>query len=406
MLSDQLASRMLRVRHSATAEISAKVRALAAAGKNVINLGEGELDFDTPSHIKEAGIAAIRSGATKYTAVAGTADLKQAIVEKFRRENSLTYAPSQVIAGAGAKQLIFNGLLATVSSGDEVIIPAPYWVSYPDMVAIAEGEARIVPCREVDGWKLSGKALAAALTPRTRWVMLNSPNNPTGAVYAESEMRALTDVLVDHPRILVMADDIYEHMRYGADFCTPASVEPRLFDRTLTVNGVSKVYSMTGWRIGYAGGPAWLIAAMEVLQSQSTSNASSVSQAAAAAALSGGTDFLADWLEELALRRALSLRAIEEIDGLSCTAPEGAFYAYVNCAALIGRFLPNGDQIQNDLDFARYLLEAAHVGVVHGAAFGVSPYVRIAYAVDRETLADAFGRIGEACERLKSAEAA
>lgn len=406
MPGPRLAPRMSRVRPSPTAVISDQVRALTAAGRRVINLGEGELDFDTPGHVKEAGIEAIRRGRTKYTAVAGTAGLKAAIAAKFERENGLTFSASEVIGGAGAKQLIFNALLATVSSGDEVIVPAPHWVSYPDMIAVAEGEAVIAPCHERDGWKLRPGTLEAAITDRTRWLILNSPNNPTGAVYSQAEMKGLAEVLLRHEQVFILADDIYEYVRYDSEFCTPAAVEPRLAARTLTVNGVSKSCSMTGWRIGYAGGPTWLIEAMTTLQSQSTSNPSSISQEAAIAALRGDAGFMVDWLAVLRERRDIVLTAVDAIEGLSCAVPEGAFYVFVNCSGMIGRRTPGGRRIEGDLDFATYLLEEAHVGVVHGAAFGASPYLRIAYAVETDLLREACRRIADACARLSKAEAA
>jgi aspartate aminotransferase len=400
MPAPSLAHRMRQVRPSPTAEISVKVRALGAQGHAVINLGEGELDFPTPPHIARAGIAAIEAGETKYTAVPGTHALKQAIIAKFQRENALACEAAEVIAGAGAKQLIFNALLATLNPGDEVIVPAPYWVSYPDMVALAEGTPRIVACSERNGWKLQPEALEAAITARTRWVILNSPNNPTGAVYSRREMQALTQVLLRHPHVLVMADDIYEHTRYVPDFVTPAALEPRLKARTLTVNGVSKAYSMTGWRIGYAAGPQWLVDAMQVLQSQSTSNASSISQAAAVAALEGGTGFIQDWLAMLALRRDRVLQTIARIDGLSCAPPEGAFYVFANCTALLGKTTPEGLRLDSDLDIANYLLDTAHVGTVHGSAFGAPGYLRIAYAVDMAVLDEACRRIERSCAAL------
>lgn len=396
-----LARRMRRVRPSPTADISDKLRSLAAAGHSVINLGEGELDFATPAHIARAGIAAIEAGDTKYTAVAGTARLKQAIVAKFERENQLSYQPAEVIAGAGAKQLIFNALLATLDPGDQVIVAAPYWVSYPDMVALAEGESVIVACHEADGWKLQPQALEAAITARTRWLLLNSPNNPTGAVYSEAELRGLTEVLLRHPQVLLLADDIYEHTRYDRAFPTPAQVEPRLKARTLTVNGLSKAFSMTGWRIGYAGGPQWLIEAMQVLQSQSTSNPCSISQAAAVAALDGGTGFIDDWVARLAQRRDRVLETLGRIDGLHCAVPEGAFYLFVNCQGLYGRRTPEGKPIHSDLDLAGYWLEAAKVGTVHGSAFGAPGYLRIAYAVDDRLLDDACQRLEAACAQLR-----
>jgi len=396
-----LAQRMRRVRPSPTAEISDKVRALTAAGHSVINLGEGELDFPTPAHIAQAGIAAIDAGETKYTAVPGSARLKQAIIDKFGRENGLSFSAAQVIAGAGAKQLIFNALMATVNPGDEVIIAAPYWVSYPDMVALAEGETRVVQCHEDHGWKLQPEALEAAITERTRWVLLNSPNNPTGAVYSEAEMKALTDVLLRHEQVLILADDIYEHTRYGQAFCTPAQVEPRLLSRTLTVNGLSKAFSMTGWRIGYAGGPTWLVDALQVLQSQSTSNPSSISQAAAIVALDGGTGFIDDWIGRLAVRRDRVLASIERIGGLSCQMPEGAFYLFVNCQGMYGKQAADGRVIADDFAFASYLLDTAKVGTVHGSAFGAPGYLRIAYAVDDRVLEEACQRIETACAQLR-----
>lgn len=396
----RLSPRVAALRPSPTAAISEKVRKLTAEGRSIINLGEGELDFDTPDHIKEAGIAAIRRGDTKYTAVGGTADLKAAIIAKFRRENGLTYAADEVIVGVGAKQLILNALLATLSPGDEVVLPAPYWVSYPDMIALADGTARLLPCGEEQGFKPRAADLAAAITPRTRWVILNSPGNPSGAVLSPAEMGELTQVLAAHPHVLVMADDIYEHMLHEGLFATPAAVEPALRDRTLTVNGVSKAYSMTGWRIGYAGGPAWLIRAMQTLQSQSTTNACSISQAATVAALTGGLDFLAERRRILRDRRDRVLAAVAGIPGLRCAVPDGAFYAYVNCAGMIGRRTPDGRSIANDLDFADYLLSEAGIGVVHGAAFGLSPYIRIAYAIDTERLTVACERLRDACARL------
>ena len=406
MSTARLAPRMSGAGSSPTAEISNKVRALTAAGHAVVNLGEGELDFPTPPAICEAGIAAIREGDTKYTAVAGTAQLKAAIRAKFARENGLVYSDAEVIAGAGAKQLIFNAFLATLAPGDEVIVPAPYWVSYPDMVRLAEGTPVIVPCRPEDGWKLTPAALEAAIGPRTRWVVLNSPNNPTGAVYSPAEMEALTSVLAAHPDVLVMADDIYEHVRFGVAFATPAAVAPGLADRTLTINGLSKGYSMTGWRIGYAGGPAWLVSALQVLQSQSTSNPSTISQRAAVAALEGGLPFMEGWLATLRERRGIVLETVARTDGLSCDVPEGAFYVFADCRALIGTRRPDGPLIADDLGFATYLLEAAHVGVVHGSAFGTPGYIRIAYAVDTDTLRAACRRIEAACAALTKKAAA
>ena len=402
MSAEFLAPRLRRVRPSPTAAISDQVRALSAAGTDVINLGEGELDFDTPAHIKQAGIDAIVQGDTKYTAVAGTAALKHAIMTKFNRENRISYRPDEVIAGSGAKQLIFNALLATVSSGDQVIIPAPYWVSYPDMVALAEGEPRIVHCLESDGWKLQPEVLAAAITPKTRWVILNSPNNPTGAVYSADELHALAAVLLEHPQVLVMADDIYEQICFVPGiFATLAEVEPRLKERILTVNGVSKGYSMTGWRLGYAGGPAWLISAMQILQSQSTSNPSSISQAATVAALEQGNAFIADWIDILTHRRTLIMNCVNAIDGLSAETPPGAFYVFANCQGMSGKTTPSGDILRTDEDFAAYLLKTGHVATLQGSAFGAPGYLRIAYAIDDNRLQEACERITRACRELR-----
>ncbi|MBU9851945.1 pyridoxal phosphate-dependent aminotransferase [Rahnella aceris] len=402
MSAEFLAPRLRRVRPSPTAAISDQVRALSAAGNDVINLGEGELDFDTPAHIKQAGIDAIVQGDTKYTAVAGTAALKHAIMTKFNRENRISYRPDEVIAGSGAKQLIFNALLATVSSGDQVIIPAPYWVSYPDMVALAEGEPRIVHCLESDGWKLQPEVLAAAITPKTRWVILNSPNNPTGAVYSADELHALAAVLLEHPQVLVMADDIYEQICFVPGiFATLAEVEPRLKERILTVNGVSKGYSMTGWRLGYAGGPAWLISAMQILQSQSTSNPSSISQAATVAALEQGNAFIAEWIDILTHRRTLIMNCVNGIDGLSAETPPGAFYVFANCQGMSGKTTPSGDILRTDEDFAAYLLKSGHVATLQGSAFGAPGYLRIAYAIDDNRLQEACERITRACRELR-----
>lgn len=401
MSAEFTASRLQRVRPSPTAVIADRVRALTAAGVDVINLGEGELDFDTPQHIKQAGIEAIVQGDTKYTAVAGTAQLKSAIISKFSRENHLSYLPNEVIAGSGAKQLIFNALMATVSTGDEVIIPAPYWVSYPDMVSLADGEYRIVPCFEQNGWKLQPADLAGAITAKTRWLILNSPNNPTGAIYSADELRALAKVLLEHPHVLIMADDIYEHISHPPTlFATLAQVEPRLKHRILTVNGVSKGYSMTGWRIGYAGGPAWLISAMQIIQSQSTSNPSSISQAATVAALERSSSFLAEWRTILATRRQKIMNCLESIDGLSADLPPGAFYVFANCAGMIGKITPKGQIIGSDVDFVEYLLDSAHVATLQGSAFGASPYLRIAYAIDDSRLDEACARMIQACAAL------
>ncbi|ARU92676.1 pyridoxal phosphate-dependent aminotransferase [Tatumella citrea] len=401
MNTQQTARRMHRVRPSPTATISDQVRSLEAEGLSVINLGEGELDFATPTAISYAGIEAIISHQTKYTAVAGTAELKQAIAAKFLRDNQLSYSQPQIIAGSGAKQLIFNALLATIDPGQQVIIPAPYWVSYPDMVTLAEGEPVIVSCEEQHAWKLQPETLKAALTPQTRWIILNSPGNPTGAVYTAAELQALAAVLADYPQVLIMADDIYEPLRYdGIPFSTLAQVAPELADRTLTVNGVSKSHAMTGWRLGYAAGPEWLIAAMQTLQSQSTSNPSSISQAAAVVALNQPADFLPGWIRVLDKHRQRVLQVASDTDGLSASAPEGAFYLFVNCRELLGRRTPQGEVISDDLALASWLLSEAQVAVIHGSAFGTPGYLRIAYAVDSAVLETACQRLSQAISRL------
>ena len=399
-MNPSLAPRMSNMRPSATAAVSDRARTLAESGRSIINLGEGELDFDTPDHIKEFAIQAIRNGETKYTAVAGTKAIKQAIINKFRAENGLSFTAAEVIAGTGAKQLIFNALLATVSAGDEVIVPAPYWVSYPDMVGLTGGAARIVVCEENYGWKLRPEILEAAITPATKWLLLNSPGNPSGAIYQREELNALAEILLRHERVMILSDDIYEHIRFEGVFHTLAAVEPRLKDRILTVNGVSKSYSMTGWRIGYAGGPAWLINAMQTLQSQSTSNPSSISQAAAVGALCGGKEFLLDWVSLLRERRDMGVRILEHAPGLRCLVPEGAFYLFVSCSGLVGKRAQNGAMINSDIDFAAYLLDEAGVAVVPGSAFGIPFYFRVAFGVDTRQLKLACQRIVEACAKL------
>ncbi|WP_316980265.1 pyridoxal phosphate-dependent aminotransferase [Shumkonia mesophila] len=396
-----LAPRMSAVQESPTAAVSVKARRLVAAGRPVINLGEGELDFDTPDHVKEAGIRAIQTGQTKYTAVSGTPELKEAIRAKFQRENGLDYRPEQIIAGTGAKQILFNALLATVAAGDEVIVPAPYWVSYPDMTRIAGGTPVIVAGDEGYGFKPRPGDLAAAITPRTKWLVLNSPNNPSGAVYSASELRDIADVLLDNEHVMVLSDDVYEHIVYGERAHTLAEIEPRLIERTLTVNGVSKVFSMTGWRLGYAGGPAWLVRAIDILQSQSTSNPNSISQAAATTALNGSLDYFSQRMERLRLRRDHVVAALEKTSNrLRGAAPDGAFYVYANCQGMIGATTPSGRTIGSDIDAVDYFLDAADVAMVPGSAFGLSPYLRIAYAVDEDTLATACNRLVAACSQL------
>ncbi|SMF75669.1 aspartate aminotransferase [Tistlia consotensis] len=397
-----IAQRLSRIKPSPTIAVTSKARELKAAGRDVIGLGAGEPDFDTPDHIKEAAIEAIRRGETKYTAVDGTPALKQAICAKFKRDNGLDYVPEQVTVGTGGKQVLYNALMATLNPGDEVIIPAPFWVSYPDMTLLAEGVPVAVPCSQNHGFKLRPEDLEQAITKKTRWLILNSPSNPTGAAYSWDEMKALTEVLKKHPQVWVLTDDMYEKLVYdGFEFCTPAQVEPSLYDRTLTVNGVSKAFAMTGWRIGYAAGPVELIKAMAVIQSQSTTNPSSISQAAAVAALNGPQDFLAERNETFRQRRDLVVGRLDRCPGLTCSKPEGAFYVYPSCAGTIGKTAPDGSKIRSDEDFATKLLEAEGVAVVHGAAFGLSPYFRISYATSTEALEEACNRIERFCASLK-----
>lgn len=396
-----LARRMQFIKPSPTIAVTTKAAELKAAGKDVIGLGAGEPDFDTPEHIKQAAIDAMKRGETKYTAVGGTPALKQAICDKFKRENNLSYAPNQIIVGTGGKQVIFNAFMASLSVGDEVIIPAPYWVSYPDIVAFSEGKPVIVSCPQEQGFKMTPAQLEAAITPKTKWVILNSPSNPTGAGYSAEEIKALGAVLLKHQHVWVMTDDIYEHIVYDSfEFSTIANVVPELMDRTLTVNGVSKAYSMTGWRIGYAGGPKALIAAMTDIQSQSTSNPCSISQAASIAALNGPQDFLNEWRAVFKKRRDNVVKALNAVPGLECANPEGAFYVFPRCQKLIGKKTQAGKVLANDLDFCAYLLEEALVAVVPGSAFGAEGYFRISYATSDAALAKACERIKGACAKL------
>jgi aspartate aminotransferase len=397
-----IAERLSRIKPSPTIAVTQKARELKAAGRDVIGLGAGEPDFDTPDNIKEAAIAAIRAGQTKYTAVDGTPELKEAIAGKFSRENGLDYEPAQITVGTGGKQVLYNALMATLDPGDEVIIPAPYWVSYPDMVLLAEGSPVFVSCGQNHGFKLQPETLEDAITDKTKWLILNSPSNPTGAAYSAAELKALTDVLLRHPQVWVLTDDMYEHLVYdGFQFATPAAVEPELYERTLTVNGVSKAYAMTGWRIGYGGGPAALIKAMSKVQSQSTSNPSSVSQAAAVEALSGPQDYIAERSDVFKQRRDIVVEMLNDCPGLHCHNPEGAFYVYPSCAGVIGKRTPAGEEIRSDEDFVTYLLEQVGVATVQGEAFGLSPHFRISYATSTEALVEACGRIKAACEALE-----
>lgn len=397
-----LVSRTLeRVKPSPTMAITSKARQMKAEGFDVIGLGAGEPDFDTPDNIKQAAIEAIQRGETKYTAVDGIPELKKAISEKFARENGLAYAPNEITVGAGGKHVLYNALLATLDPGDEVVIPSPYWVSYPDIVLLSGAEPVIVETTLKDGFKLTPEALEGAITPKTKWFIFNSPSNPTGAAYTRDEIKALTDVLLRHERVWLLSDDIYEHLVYdGFEFTTPAAVEPKLKERTLTLNGVSKAYSMTGWRIGYAGGPAPLIKAIGTLQSQSTSNPSSISQWAAVEALNGTQDFLKDWVQSFKERRDLVVSMLNQANGLSCPTPEGAFYVYPSCEGCLGKKTPKGTAIDSDGDFAAALLEEEGVAVVPGAAFGLSPFFRVSYATGMDALQDACRRIQRFCASL------
>ncbi|KHA64123.1 MULTISPECIES: pyridoxal phosphate-dependent aminotransferase [Sphingomonas] len=391
-----------RISPSPTLAITSRVLELKRAGVDVIGLGAGEPDFDTPDFVKEAAIQAIRDGKTKYTNVDGTIELKQAIAAKFARDNGLTYATDQISVNVGGKHTLFNAMVATIDPGDEVVIPAPYWVSYPDVVQFAGGVPVIVKAGPEVGYKLAPEALDAAITPKTKWVILNSPSNPTGAGYTIDELKALGAVLAKHPHVWIFADDMYEHIVYdGFRFATIAEACPELFERTLTVNGCSKAYAMTGWRIGYAGGASWLIKAMAKLQSQSTSNPCSIAQAAAVAALNGDQSFLAERNTAFQGRRDLVVSMLNEIDGMECPTPEGAFYVYPSFAALIGKSTPNGRLIDTDEAMVGYLLDDAKVAVVQGAAFGLSPAFRISYATSDTLLREACTRIQTACAALR-----
>ncbi|MBA3838093.1 MAG: pyridoxal phosphate-dependent aminotransferase [Sphingomonas sp.] len=390
-----------RISPSPTLAISSKVGALKRAGIDVIGLSAGEPDFDTPDFVKEAAIEAIRSGQTKYTDVDGTPALKAAIAAKFKRDNGLDYATTQVTANVGGKHTLFNAMVATLDAGDEVIIPAPYWVSYPDVVQFTGGVPVVVGCGAAQHYKITPEQLEAAITPRTKWLILNSPSNPTGAAYSTDELRALGEVLLRHPHVWVFADDMYEHILYdGFQFSTIAQVVPALFERTLTVNGCSKAYAMTGWRIGFAGGPEWLIKAMGKLQSQSTSNPCSIAQAAATAALNGDQTFLKDRAAAFQARRNLVVGMLNATMGMQCPRPEGAFYVYPDCSGLIGKRAPKGAVIDGDSALVDYLLDEARVAAVPGIAFGLSPAMRISYATSESVLRDACTRIQEACAAL------
>lgn len=400
-MSSLQSSALARVKPSATLAVTAKARELKRAGRDVIGLGAGEPDFDTPDNIKQAAIEAIRRGDTKYTDVDGTPELKAAIVAKFARENGLTYETSQIHVAPGGKAVLYNALVATLSPGDEVIVPAPYWVSYPDMVLLAGGEPVEIVGEAADGFKLKPEVLEAAIAPRTKWLILNSPSNPTGAAYTRAELESLAEVLRRHPQVWVMTDDMYEHLVYGGfEYTTIAQVAPDLYERTLTVNGVSKAYAMTGWRIGYAGGPKPLIDLMRKVAGQTTSNPSSISQAAAVEALNGPQDFMAVRRAAFEKRRDLVVSMLNEAEGIRCATPEGAFYVYPSAEGVMGKTTATGVVIDSDEVFARELLEAEGVAVVHGAAFGLSPFFRISYATSEDVLEEACRRIQRFCAGL------
>ena len=391
-----------RIQPSATIAISTKARELKAQGRDIILLSAGEPDFDTPINIKEAAIRAMREGKTKYTDVDGIPELKAAIVAKFKRENGLDYKPSQVSVGTGGKQVLYNALLATLNPGDEVVIPAPCWVSYADIVLLGNGKPVFAPCRMEDGYKLKAETLEAAITPKTKWLIFNAPSNPTGAAYSKEEVKALTDVLMRHPHVWLLTDDMYEHLLYdGHKFWTPAQVEPGLYERTLTMNGLSKAYCMTGWRLGYGAGPEPLIKAMCKLQSQSTSNPSSITQWAAVEALNGPQDFIEQHNKVFAQRRDLVVSMLNQTRGIKCPKPEGAFYVYPSCEGLIGKTTSKGVKINNDEDFVTALLDEEGVACVHGAAFAMSPFFRISYATSTDALEEACKRIQRFCGNLR-----
>jgi aspartate aminotransferase len=398
-----LADSLKRIKPSATIAVTDKARALKLAGRNVIGLGAGEPDFDTPDNIKQAAIKAIQDGkASKYTNVDGIAELKEAAARKFKVENGLDYKVSQITIGTGGKQVLYNALVATLNPGDEVIIPAPYWVSYPEMVLLAGGEPVAVATTMETGFKMTAAALERAITPKTKWLILNSPSNPTGSAYTKSELKALTDVLVKHPHVWVLTDDMYEHLVYDDfEFFTPAQVEPRLYERTLTLNGVSKAYCMTGWRIGFAGGAEPLIKAMAMIQSQSTSNPAAVSQWASVEALNGPKDFIPKHNKIFKERRDLCVAMLNQAKGIVCPKPEGAFYVFPSCAGTMGKTTPTGKKLASDEDFVTELLEAEGVAVVQGSAFGLGPAFRISYATATTALQDACERIQRFCGNLR-----
>ena len=397
-----IADRLKRIKPSMTVGINVKANALRAEGKDVLVLAAGEPDFDTPLNIRKAAVTAMEEGQTRYVPGKGTPALQKAIQSKFLKDNNLNYNLDEIIVGVGGKHIIYNAMMATINPEDEVIIPAPFWVSYPDIVLLAEGKPVIVPCPEDQNFKLTADQLEKNITDKTKWLMLNSPSNPTGSLYSKQELQKLADVLLRYPQVLIMSDDIYEKVIYDdLEFATIASVEPKLKDRCLTLNGVSKSYCMTGWRLGYCGAPKEIIAAMNKIQSQSTTSTSSISMAASVEALNGSQDFIDEHNQAFVRRRDLVVNLLNQIDGLSCLTPQGAFYVYPSCAGVLGKETPEGKKISNDDDFMSYLLESEGIAGVHGAAFGLSPYFRLSYATSDEILKDACARIKRACEKLK-----
>jgi aspartate aminotransferase len=397
-----LAPRMSRIKPSPSATMSSLARDLIREGHDIIRLSSGEPDFPTPAHVIEAATAAMHRGETKYTAIEGVLELREAIRDKFKRENELDYGTDQIIVGTGSKQVIFDALMATLDAGDEIIVSAPYWVSYPDQAMTAGATPVFVNCSQNAGFKLRPEDLEAAITPRTKWLVINQPNNPSGATYTRDELAALGEVLKRHPHVWVLTDDIYEHLTYdGREFVTIAQVVPELYERTLTVNGVSKAYSMTGWRVGYGAGAPELIKAMKTVQTQATSGTSAITQAAALAALTGPQDFVREQLGAMQERRDVIVELLNQCDGLSCHTPEGAFYVFVNCAGLLGRRTPGGRTIETDGDFAQYILEEAQCTIVQGAGYGMSPYFRVSFPIEVAILREAGRRIRDACAKLE-----
>ena len=397
-----IASRINRIKPSPSSMAGQRARELRASGRDIVGLTSGEPDFDTPPNVCEAVVRAMAASKTKYTDVGGTPELKAAICEKFRRDNDLDFGSGEIIVGTGGKQIIFNALMCTVETGDEVIVPTPYWVSYPDIVLLADGRPVLVPCAPENGFKLRAEDLERAITPKTRWLVLNAPNNPSGATYSHAELKALAEVLLRHPHVWIMTDDIYEHILYdGRQFATIAQVEPALKERTLTINGVSKAYAMTGWRIGYGAAPAVLVKAMVKLQSQSTSNASSISQAAALEALCGPQDFIAERTAIFQQRRDIVVGELNQISGIHCHLPEGAFYAFPSCAGVLGKTTPEGKVLASDEDFVLYLLDAQNLAVLQGDAYGVSPFFRISFATSVPKLKEGLRRLSLACAALR-----